>query len=280
MNELTLFAVDKPKEDLATDVTPVVPHPDGWWVKREDLAWNNGPEMPCGAKMRQFSRMINRSAPDAVIAMGCHAASAMQVYVAAMGELTNRPAYVAIPHRVNESASTRWAEAHGANITRVKPGYPAIYHKRIRDVTAGMNVVRWDNDIAANDTADQVVNLPDEARRVIVPTVSGLVAASVIGGLIQHGRTDVEVLVAGVASNSAQRAVETLAMKLWGLRPTQFKASYEPNQMPYDRPFIIDPLPVDGGVSLDPYYESKTVRFTRPGDVLWVVGRRPASAVG
>lgn len=263
----------------AQPLTRVAESPDGWWIKREDYAYHTSDLMPSGAKMRQLALMIEAAPPDAVLAMGCHAVSAMQVYIAAMGQLCKRKAYVAIPSRARESASAQWAEQHGAVVERVHPGYPNIYHAHIKKMTQGMQVVRWDNRIAAADTAQQVKNIPREAKRIIVPSVSGLAAASVIGGLVDHDRGDVEVVVAAVAEKNMRTAIENLVLELFDYPPSMYKTSYEAKQMPYDRPFPMT-LDVDGGVELDPYYESKVVRFLQPGDVLWAVGRRPAAAVG
>ncbi len=279
---LTQLPFDFDDETFVVPVRPptrVVESDQGWWIKREDLAYYTSPLMPSGAKMRQLDLMIDAAPDDAVLAMGCHAVSAMQVYIAAMGQLRNRKAYVAIPSRARESASAQWAERHGAVVERVHPGYPNMYHAHIKKMTQGMQVIRWDNRVAAADTAQQVENIPADAKRIVVPSVSGLAAAGVIGGLVDHDRGDVEVVVAAVADKNMRKAIESLVLELFGYPPSLYRTSYEAKQMPYDRPFPMT-LDVDGGVELDPYYESKVVRFLQPGDVLWAVGRRPAAAVG
>ena len=95
-------------------------------------------------------------------------------------------------------------------------------------------MVQWDNQIAASDTAQQVANIPAEAKRIIVPSVSGLAAASVIGGLVDSDRGDVEVVVAAVAEKNMRTAIENLVLELFGYTPDMYRTSYEAKQMPYD----------------------------------------------
>lgn len=257
-------------------LTPIHDSGKGWLVKREDLAYYTGPDMPSGAKIRQYTAMINQSPDDAVLAIGCRSVSATQVYLGAMHVLTGRPAYVCVAETKQESPSTMWAREHGVEFRKANPGYPNVYRKRMREWLAEMNVpaVRWDRKLATEDTAAQVANLPDGVKRIVVPSGSGLQAAGVYGGLIQQNRTDVKVVVGAVATQAMTDCVEGWVNEFFGEQPSY---NIEHVQVPgsVNKPAFYD-LP--DGVPLDPYYSAKMIPILQQGDLLWAVGRRPMAA--
>lgn len=257
-------------------ITPVQDTGMGWLVKREDLAYSTTPDMPSGAKIRQYTAMINASPPEAVLAIGCRSVSATQVYLGAMHVLTGRPAYVCVAATKTESRSTIWAREHGVNIRSVVAPGPNVYRKRMREwlEELGAPAVKWDRYLAALDTSIQVRNLPEGIKRVVVPSGSGLQAAGVAGGLIRAGRTDVQVIVGAVASQAMTNCVEHWVAEFFGEQP-RYNIAHVKIPGSTNRPAFVD-LP--DGTPLDPYYSAKVVPIMQPGDVLWAVGRRPLEA--
>jgi hypothetical protein len=268
-----------PGEHDASAMTPCVYYvAAGWWAKREDLACYTISELPSGAKVRQYAAMIAAAPADAVLAIGCSAASAMQVYVAGMHVTTGRPAYVVVPRRRVRHPSTTWAVAAGAHLEEVAPGYPSQYRARLRAWLAeqGRTAVPWDRRLAALDTAAQVANLPAAARRIIIPSGSGLTAAGVIGGLLGVQDDTTRVVVFATSRQGSLAHVRALAAKYFGPDTAGIPVDYLAPRSPYDRPLRGVTLP--NGTALDPWYAAKAVSICQPGDVLWITGRRPEGA--
>lgn len=252
----------------------------GWYVKRDDLGAFTSADMPSGAKVRQYRAMIDAAPDDSVLAGGGGAAAAMQVYIAALGLAYGRDAYVSVPRRTIRHPSTVWAANHGATVLEVVPGYPSQYRARIRALPAelGRPVVRWDRHLAAWDTADQVRNVPGDVYRVVVPSGSGLTAAGIIIGLLQHGPLEVPRVKVIATSPMAHRDKILAWVRQFAphLDPSPVKLEIVPTGMDYARP-VRRCLP--GEVDeLDPWYAAKGVDHMQRGELLWVVGRRPASA--
>jgi 1-aminocyclopropane-1-carboxylate deaminase/D-cysteine desulfhydrase-like pyridoxal-dependent ACC family enzyme len=251
-----------------------------FYAKREDLACFEREEMPSGAKVRQYAAMIARAPADAVLAVGCSAASAMQIYVAAMGEQLQRPAYIAVPRRKERHPCTAWCAKHGARIIETVPGYPSVFRARIREhiKELGLIAVPWSLRMAAFDTAAQVANVPPEARRIVVPNGSGLTAAGIIGGLWQWNMHHIEVhLVSTHDSVGTRLQVLRLVGKYFG-EPAVASAhvSWRAQTMPYQR--AVHGVRLADGTLLDPFYAAKAACYCGAEDVLWITGRRPLAS--
>jgi len=254
-------------------LTPVDDYPAGWWAKRDDMAAYAGPDEPSGAKVRQYAAMIAAAPPDAALMVGCSADGAMQIYVAHAAAKAGRTGIVVVPRRAERTAATAYAAEVGAEVVEVSPGYPSVYRRRVRDIAAerGLTVVRWDRRFAFFDTAEQVDNIPDGVRRVIVPTGTGLTAAGVARGLSDAGRDDVVVVAACVSPLATGDVVRSTIRKLGGDDVAVPLLVVEPTT-PYGRG-VVGSLP--DGTRLDPWYAAKSLSIVQPGDVLWITGRRP-----
>lgn len=240
-----------------------------YWAKREDFAGFNGHQYPSGAKVRQYLAMVAAAPDDAVLMVGCSADSAMQIYVAYAAELTGRKGYVVIPSRKVDSAATKWALEHGAIVSQVSPGYPSVYRARMKELakSLGLPVVRWDPLYAFLDTVRQTENLPAGAR-VVVPTGSGLTAASILAGA--PGATVLAVAVSDMATK------ESILSRANGFAAG---AVIDPDRLTVVRTNSkygkAEDARLPDGTKLDPFYAAKALAYVQPGDVLWVSGRRP-----
>ena len=263
-----------------TGLTPVQQEPLGFWTKREDLACFVDEATPSGAKVRQYAAMIAAAPPEAVLAVGCSAASAMQIYVAAMGQRLHRPSYIAVPKRTQMHPCTRWAQEHGAEVLETVPGYPSVFRARIRERmhTLGLTPVPWDVKAAALDTAEQVANVPQAARRIVVPNGSGLTAAGIIGGLYlccRLGRTEVHLVSTHDSVGTPQQVLTLVSRHFGHMAALYAKLTWRPQTMAYHRQMhgaLAD------GTLLDPYYAAKAVGYCGEDDVLWITGRRPLAS--
>jgi hypothetical protein len=243
-----------------------------WWAKREDAAGFVSVDRPSGSKVRAFGKMIAAAPPGTPLVVGCSADSLMQVYVADAARASGRSAHIIIPRRNVRCDLTAWSADAGATVDEIAPGYPSQYRAAAR-AWAGSNggAVRWNPAISTADTADQVANIPVGARRVVVPCGSGAIAAGVLAGLALAGRQDVTVLAVAVSDLADSERVLALAGQHAG---TAILSRLEWVRADGDYADQVQASLPDG-TALDPAYAAKALPFVRPGDVLWVSGRRP-----
>lgn len=245
----------------------------GWWAKRDDLACYTGDDYPSGSKVRQYTAMAAVQ-PGVPMIVGCSADSAMQIYVAAAAKQAGVPGIVYTAKRKTRTAATEYALAMEAEVVEVAPGYLTQCRARARERARQLGAcVRWNVGAALEDAAAQTANLPPGVARVVVPTGSGLVAAVVIAGMARRGMRAGVLIVAtsGMASVGAIRAMAAKMTPL-PLPPAELVRCPEA----YGG-WVAARLP--GGDYLDPYYAAKALRHARPGDCLWLPGRRPLAAV-
>ena len=257
-----------------TVLTPVEAF-NGWCAKREDLACFQGPDYPSGLKMRQYLRMA-KAQPGMPMLVGCSANSAMQIYVAAAANMTGVPGIVYVPARKKRTAATEWAIAMGAEVIEVRPGYKSVYRQHARERAKELGgAVRWDVMGGVNDVVDQMANIPEDIRRIVVPTGSGLVCAGVLAGLAKRGWTDIGVLAVAVSEMADEEGIKKLAARVAGDSPLPTLTLVR-HPTKYDTP-MVERLP--DGTPLDPFYAAKAVEYVRDGDLLWVPGLRPVDSM-
>ena len=267
-----------------TNITPVETL-GRCWVKREDYSCKISDSEPSGLKVRQFMAMAEEQPGDAMV-VGCASYSAMQIYVAWAAKQANVPAVIFVPQRKERTMATQYAESMGAIIHEVFPGYANVYRKRARDYAKEIGgSVRWDSKRAIYDTALQCLNLPPEAKRIIVPTGSGLTAAGVMVGLAILQRSDVEVVAVCVSDLANEDNIHSNAAFMLGVMTAHY---YDPILTP--RMPVLRMQRTDGGYNhwlfrtlpygdvLDPFYTAKAFDYLTAGDVLWVSGMRPVEA--
>ena len=161
-----------------------------------------------------------------------------------------------------------------------------MYRKRARDYAKEIGgSVRWDSKRAIYDTALQCLNLPPEAKRIIVPTGSGLTAAGVMVGLAILQRSDVEVVAVCVSDLANEDNIHSNAAFMLGVMTAHYYDPILTPRMPVLRMqrtgggynhWLFRTLPY--GDVLDPFYTAKAFDYLTAGDVLWVSGMRPVEA--
>lgn len=153
-------------------------------------------------------------------------------------------------------------------IEQVRPGYNNVIVARAREYAEnrGCGYVPFGMECEENVyvTSKQVVNIPNEVERLVVPVGSGMSLSSIITGLTEQGRTDLPILGVRVGKDPS-KILEKYAfgLDLFNFSLVQSRYAYH--------------TPVDawvGDVNLDPIYEAKCVPFLERGDLLWVVGHR------
>lgn len=255
-----------------------------WWAKRDDEAFATNSDMPSGSKVRQYARMA-AAQEGAPMIVGCSAHSAMQIYVAAAAKLGGVKGIVYTAGRAEPTDATVYAKRMGAEVVEVRPAYLSVVQARAHERAAKLRkgYVRWNVDGAVDDAAEQVKNIPLEAKRIIVSTGSGLTAAGVLAGLWLIGRSNVPVVCAAVSPMAEAYKIKALALasilrldKREGMKPKLSRLGILRCKQKYEQ---WEAAVLPDGSPLDPYYAAKALRYVKPGDVLWIPGVRPMSAM-
>jgi hypothetical protein len=250
--------------DFMPALTPVERRGDVW-VKRDDLFAVAGVR---GGKVRSCWH-LSQGAPGLVTA-GSRASPQVNI-VAHIAKRLGIPCRVHTPTG-DLSPEVREAKSLGAEVIQHKAGYNNVIIARAREDAARLG---W-RDIpfgmecheAVRQTQGQVDNIPDDAKRLVVPVGSGMSLAGILTGLCRIGRS---LPVLGV---------------IVGADPRKRLARYAPagwRKMVTLVPSGLDyhdeaPRQSIAGLSLDPIYEAKCIPFLEPGDVLWVVGIRATAS--
>lgn len=152
-------------------------------------------------------------------------------------------------------------------IERIRPGYNNIIVARAREYAEnrGCGYVPFGMECEENVkvTSEQVINIPKEAKRVVVPVGSGMSFSSIVTGMFQYGIN--KPLLGVRVGKDPTKIIEQYA---YGL---EFM-DYEIVQSPVDYHESVEAY--IGDYQLDPIYEGKCREFLKEGDCLWVVGKR------
>jgi len=267
---------------LYTGLTPI--HDlDGYYVKREDLAYWHSLDHPSGSKVRQYMSMAGvvlesnngmTLIPNMQIHLPClvpcSANSCMQIYVASTAKLLNTKGIVYTAKRKTKTDATLYAERMGVEINEVEHGYLSNIKKayRQRAIDLKEQVVKWDRFAAIRDVVAQCKNIPDHIKQIIVPTGSGLTAAGVLIG------TKVEVIAVCTSAMADKQSIMELvhmAAKNLGTDPEKRLTVLAPS-VPYDTP-VVSKLP--DSTPLDPFYGAKAWKYINKGMLFWPPGLRP-----
>lgn len=272
---------------IFTGITPVEKM-NGYYVKREDLAYWSSLDYPSGSKVRQYKEMANKavdslnsratqeflSKPPPCI-VGCSANSAMAIYVAATAHQQGMKGIVYTAGRKKRTDATKYAAEMGAEIVEVKPGYLSLIRARARARATELgDVVKWSPQAAIEDTIRQCENIPEGVKRIIVPTGSGLTAAGIIAGL--GDRDDLQIVVIATSTMTNEKMILSRAFKAAGEPDVLPGLLFIPPTSSYNDHEIAE-LP--DGTPLDPYYSAKAFKYLQEGDLFWPVGLRPVRAM-
>jgi 1-aminocyclopropane-1-carboxylate deaminase/D-cysteine desulfhydrase-like pyridoxal-dependent ACC family enzyme len=256
--------------------TPIERH-GGYLVKRDDTFEVGGSR---GGKVRTCAVLVRNAleagAPGVVTAGSRH--SPQVNIVATLAHQAGLPCRVHVPAaKGGHTPELAAAAALGAEVIEHRPGYNSVIVSRAH---ADAQALGWaevpfgmEHREAVRQTASQVASIRDLGarrwpHRIVVPVGSGMSCAGILTGLAGQGLT-IPVLGVQVGADPRKR----LARYAPGL---EWRLELVPALQPYQAEAEYNAL---GSLDLDPIYEGKCLPFLRPGDLLWVVGKR-ASASG
>lgn len=121
---------------------------------------------------------------------------------------------------------------------------------------------------AVRQTASQVVGIPSEVKRIVIPVGSAMSLCGLLHGL-QEANIRIPVLGVSVGANP-ERVMKIYAPPGWEAYCTIIKSPADYHKEVHASL---------GSLILDPVYEAKCVPFLRSGDMLWVVGARKSITI-
>jgi 1-aminocyclopropane-1-carboxylate deaminase/D-cysteine desulfhydrase-like pyridoxal-dependent ACC family enzyme len=275
------LTVNDPHPVTDPDALTPVQQRGAYWIKRDD-AFTIG-DAGNGGKVRSCLSLA-KSAVDGLVTAGSRSSPQVGI-VAGVAKALGLPCRVHTP-RGDAGPDVQLALDNGAERI-VHPAGDTTKTGTLRTGSGGgfNNVIKaaaaadaaergWTEipfgmecDAAIEANRGQVANLPREALRLVVPVGSGMSLAGILWGLQDTGN-DVPVVGVVVGADPTKR-LNKYAPPGWKDRVTLVKAGVS-----YDK--HVDN--VFEGVLLDPVYEAKCIPHLRPGDCLWVVGRRASAA--
>lgn len=234
------------------------------WVKRDDLF-----EMAKirGGKVRTCWHLAQQAKPGQGLVTASSRMSPQISIVSRIGAEMKVPVRVHVPKADAPSDELADAKAHGATIIEHKPGYNSVIIARAWADCRSRNWVHipfgMECQEAVDRTAEQVANLPLDAKRIVIPVGSGMSAAGVLHGL-QRASRSLPVLGVCVGADPSER------LDRWAPFGWRRMLSLEPAGVDYHVRVACHL----GGIVLDPVYEAKCVDFIGLDDVFWIVGVR------
>lgn len=261
-----------PDEVLISDPDAITPvqQSGGYFFKRDDLFSIGGVR---GGKVRTCASLAMK-AKDAGGLKGLTTAgsrSSPQVSIVA-----NIAHWLGLPSEGHTpegelSGDLLQVGKKGMNIIQHKAGYNHVIIKRSRDsaeekgwldIPFGMECQE-----AVEQTRKQVANIPQDAKRLIVPVGSGMSLAGILRGLIDQA---LDIPVVGVCVGADPKArLDQYAPPTW---PDMVEL-IDP-EVDYHKPAAVTEV---SGIHLDPHYEAKCIDHLQDGDCLWIVGIRQSA---
>ena len=263
------------RETPVYDNTPVVKY-GGIYVKREDQFTVAGVN---GGKARAILTMLTSRHYKGVVTCGSRSSNQIEI-VAAIAK------HLGLPCRVHV-ASGEWTSEitfcanQGASIIQHKPGYSSVIKARAKaDVAARKGWFEVPFGLqslagvacTANEVARTLDNyeVPNKIfRRFVAVLGGGVTVAGITRGLYKvYGCLPPNLDIIGVqVGGDPKPTLREFAAPGWEMRVTlvQSPLNYTDKHT----------ATLPDGTPLDPFYEAKALRYCKPGDLFWVVGRRP-----
>lgn len=278
---------------------------DGIWFKREDYFAPLGYGGPNGSKMRQLIWYVNRFRPGKThILTGASVQSpqlSMSAIVGAHYGLLARQVVYSKPHTVLTHENPRIAAGFGARFEFTNGPYNPIIQRRVVDFTQSTSLVveygitvphtRYpaDDVLKFHEVgANQVRELPESVRTLIVPAGSCNSLTSILLGLSRDSRNVSKLLTLGIGPDKRRWVHERL--KVMNVDADRLPFLWEHHSL-HDTKFSSYSDKFKGenwaGVNFHPTYEAKMWRYLRTlrpvaqddRTGFWIVGSAPDTKI-
>jgi hypothetical protein len=275
----------------------------GIWFKRDDYFAPLGYGGPNGSKMRQLIWYVNKFRPGkSHIVTGASIQSpqlSMSAIVGAHYGLKARQIVYSKPETVMRHENPRIAYGFGAEFEYASGPYNPIIQRKVADLTQPNSLVveygitvphdRYDPETVRKFHevgANQVINMPDEVERLIMPAGSCNSLTSVLLGLLRDSKNLKELFTLGIGPNKlpwVRSRLEHIGMNI-DMLPFKWRhfSLHDTGFSKYSDHFKGEQF---DGINFHPTYEAKMIRWLRSNDTFfdlpddrtafWIVGSAP-----
>ena len=246
------------------DITPVEQYED-YFVKRDDLFCIAGVR---GGKARTCWELSQGA--NGLVTSGSRQSPQANI-VAHIANKLNIPCHVHTPLG-KLSPELISAQAVGAEIIQHKAGYNNVIIARAREdaLKLGWREIPFGMECseAIHQTEKQVINIPSNINRIIIPVGSGMSLAGLLNELIIYNLEHIHVLGIQVGADPIKR-LNKYAPIGW-----QTQCQIIKSDLDYHTKSEECYIDKNKSVLLDPIYEAKCLPFIQLNDLLWIVGIR------
>lgn len=245
-------------------LTPVE-YIDGVYVKRDDLFTFAGVNGVKARSVLHILRQVQHTHYNGIVTAGVRNSSQC-IVVANIARAYGVPCLCFVPKGKITPEIIEMQNA-GAQVVQVPYGYKSVVNARAREKAQELDYVfiphSLETELGIEPTAEQVQNVPSDARRIVVPCGSGMTLAGVLQGVKRYG---VKITVLGVAvGGKVEPRLNKFAPSDWqdycSVVYSDYKYEKEaPNKL--------------GDLIVDPIYEAKALPYLQDSDLLWVTGLR------
>jgi len=248
-------------EKLLFKLTPIEKMGDNY-LKRDDYFEYAGQR---GGKVRSALYIMTRHKTKGITTAGNRNSPQINI-VSSIGKKLNIPVY-AFTSTGELGDEVKLAKEKGANIIQVPVGYETNINHKAKLYSNKHNFIYvpfgMDTEDAHILTSNQVKNIPDNIKRIVVPVGSASSIIGIIEGVKKY-KPHIKIIGVVVGANPLRKLNKYVPD--W-----EQYATLEHSKLKYSTPA---PVSKFGDLQLDPYYEAKTIPFIKKGDLLWIVGVR------
>lgn len=250
---------------MNTELTPVEKR-GNYWIKRDDLYHFAG----CyGGKVRTCRVIAEKAKAKGIEGLTTAASreSPQAKITAAVAHALGMKARCHIP-TAKTGLDQKMIDAQnlGAELVYQRPGYNSVLKARARldaeergwaEIPFGMECRE-----AIEQNALQTENIPEDIERIVIPVGSGATVSGVLTGLKRRKR---QTKILGVSVGADPYRMLNAYVPFWSAHLRIVRSSYDYH----------DKVTASiEGIELDEIYEAKCVEYLKPGDLMWIVGRR------
>jgi 1-aminocyclopropane-1-carboxylate deaminase/D-cysteine desulfhydrase-like pyridoxal-dependent ACC family enzyme len=235
------------------------------FIKREDLAIFNNIN---GGKGRVIQRFINQGIEQGYTDfVTCGSRDSVQCeMVSFICEEKNVKCHLFMPNGKDTPILLSIAKNSNTEVIRTKVGYTNVLKKWSSDYAKEHNYFYIPFALECTETIEinqeQVQNIPDEVKRIVVPIGSGMNFISIIKGLEKY-KKDIPVLGIQIGLDPTKNIQKFLGT-------TTIEYSIIKSELPYAK------KPTNCNISnitVNPTYEAKCLPYLQDNDLFWVIGK-------
>lgn len=235
------------------------------YVKREDLAQFKNIN---GGKGRVITYLIEQGIEQGYTDfVSCGSRDSVQCeMISFVCECYEINCHLFIPSGHDTSMIQHIKNNSHTTLIRTDVGYLSTIKKQSLDYANNNNYFyipfALEDEITIEINKDQVQNIPDEVKRIVVPIGSGMNFISILKGLEEYNK-NIPVLGVQIGLDPTKNIQKFLGN-------TNIQYEIVKSELPYNKHSKEYKL---GNISLNKTYEAKCLPYLKSGDLLWIIGK-------